>query len=416
MRVEGGKNFLRAFGFLKPWPLLALALFFPAQGFSANCAFSGPTCTPTETMTPTKSPTSTPTQTPTQTPTITLTPTESSTSTPSLTPTKSPTVTLTPTTSPTSTRTSTSTPSMTTTPSSTSTPSLTPTKSPTVTMSPTKSPTVTNTPTITHTETNSPTTTTTPTHTPVAPPTSTSTTTKSPTPSPTPTVTNTPTITNTFTVTPTFTPCSAGAICPCDRPWGATTENLQGGVTCFEAPQLLSASNVFGMSLQNVEGIADYVGTSLGTPIDLVITSDWKLSYFTGELTYGPSQPFPYTVLGAPKTDTTAATSSQGLLVVNGDLTLGAVSGSELPSTWNGVIFCTGNLVVEGGCVISGAVIMGSPYYHGTPGTVSVTGTSGTFGQIIYKPNLVEEVMSQVATYREDISETKKMLGIVFNQ
>jgi len=170
------------------------------------------------------------------------------------------------------------------------------------------------------------------------------------------------------------------------------------------------------MSLAQVQSIADYVGTSIGAPVSLNIVSDWKLSFFTGPVTYGPSLAFPYTALGAPKTSTTAATSSEGLLVVNGDLTLLAANGSETPSTWNGVIFCTGNLNVEDGCIINGAVIMGSPWYHGVAGTVNLTGSSGNFGQIIYNPNLVTTVMQKVASYREDISETKKLLAIPFSQ
>jgi hypothetical protein len=242
-----------------------------------------------------------------------------------------------------------------------------------------------------------------------------------PTPTLSPTLTGTPTntftVTQTFTPLPTATPCNSGAVCPCDKPYnGIDGVNLDGPVTCFNNPTLLSDKDVFGMSLAQVQSIADYVGTSIGAPVSLNIVSDWKLSFFTGPVTYGPSLAFPYTALGAPKTSTTAATSSEGLLVVNGDLTLLAANGSETPSTWNGVIFCTGNLNVEDGCIINGAVIMGSPWYHGVAGTVNLTGSSGNFGQIIYNPNLVTTVMQKVASYREDISETKKLLAIPFSQ
>ena len=236
-------------------------------------------------------------------------------------------------------------------------------------------------------------------------------------PSNTPTITNTPTVTFTFTPTYTNTPCGyPGPLCtptaaPCNNPSGATAQNLQGGVWCFQNQQtLLSANSVFGMSLSDVKNVADYIGTSNGTPVTLNIASDWKLAYFDGNLTYDPSYAAPYNRL-----------HGFGVLVVNGDLTLNPGFGSTLPSDYGGVVFVTGNLTINDGCEIDGSVIMGTPYYHvvagvGVPGNVNLTGSAGNFGTIFYSPSLVTTAQQLVGQYREDISQKKTLLAIPFMQ
>jgi hypothetical protein len=164
---------------------------------------------------------------------------------------------------------------------------------------------------------------------------------------------------------------------------------------------------VFGMSLADVKNISDYVGNSTGSPpVTLNIAGNWKLAYFDGSLVYGPGNAVPYDQLGK------VGTGTFGVLVVNGDLTLQSGAGSILPSHYGGIVFVTGNLTVGDGCEIDGAVIMGEPYYHGTPGTVTLTGSAGNFGTINYSPNMVTQAQLLVGTYREDISQRKRLLAV----
>jgi hypothetical protein len=277
------------------------------------------------------------------------------------------------------------------------TPTFTPTFTPTKTNTPT---TPTFTPTITNTPFGGP-----PTNTFTPAPTNTSTNT------PTPTITNTSTTTNTPTITYTPTPYL------CNPIPGATAKNLQGGTACFNNQYgLLDASSVFGMSLSDVKNLADFTGTSLGTPVTLNIQSDWKLSYFTGNLTYDPSFNAPYNRLHA-----------FGILVVDGNLDLRPGTGSTLPSSYGGVVFVTGNLTIEDGCEIDGAVIIGTGsgavagnYYNGTSSgptngglpQVLLTGSAGNYGTLFYSPSLVTTAQTLVGQYREDVSQRRTMLAV----
>lgn len=163
---------------------------------------------------------------------------------------------------------------------------------------------------------------------------------------------------------------------------------------------MLQDVNVFGMTLGDVKTLADYTGDSANS---LVIQGDWKLSYYTGDLVYSDTLPAPYQRLHA-----------YGILVVDGDLTFKKpTGGTVLPSSYGGVVFVTGDITIEDGCEIDGAVIMGSPYAHGAMGEVHLTGSNGYFAQIIYNPNLVATAKSQVAQYREDISVRKAFSQIL---
>ncbi|HEY5038684.1 MAG TPA: hypothetical protein VIJ93_06400, partial [bacterium] len=284
----------------------------------------------------------------------------------------------------------------------------TPTKTPTNTPSPTPGGnTPTKTPTSTNTAVGAPNT-----NTPTLVPTNTFTDT------PTPTISSTPTITLTFTQTFTPTITNSPTPYPCNPPvlnGGAVMgTNVQGGVICFNnQSNLLTANSVFGMSLADVKNMADYQGTSLGVPVTLNIAGDWKLSFFSGDLTYDPALPKPYDRLHA-----------FGVLVVDGNLTLNPGTDAILNSSFGGVVFVTGNLTIAGASEIDGAVIMGrgsiiqttgKRYYNGggnTPGNVILTGSAGNQGIIFYSPSLVTTAQQLVGQYREDISERKALLAI----
>jgi hypothetical protein len=187
-----------------------------------------------------------------------------------------------------------------------------------------------------------------------------------------------------FPCVPTPTP---GPYCP--TPTGATSSTLQGGCDCFNnQANLLSDSSVFGMSLSNLQAVADYSGSS-SSPLSIV--SDWKISYYSGSVTYDTSFAPPYNALNA-----------KGLLVVNGDLIMDAGCCS-----FDGVIFCTGNVTIADGDVVLGSVILGKPYANGTPGILSLTGSGANYGQIIYNPVFVTEVQQKAAIFKEDLSQRK---------
>lgn len=202
----------------------------------------------------------------------------------------------------------------------------------------------------------------------------------------------------------------------CSLPIGGVSNvNVQGPEACFNnTTYLLDSSHVFGMSLAAVRNIADYVGSSLTTPpVTLTIAGDDGLSYFDGSVTFGATHAKPYDSL-----------TGYGVLVVNGDLTFeeGNMTQKIPASSYNGVIFVTGNFIVGPGCSVNGAVILGEPAYHHVGGvgsaeipptlTLQKDSSNGLYGSVYYDPNSVQRAMDRVGQYREDISERKVLLAI----
>jgi hypothetical protein len=192
-------------------------------------------------------------------------------------------------------------------------------------------------------------------------------------------------------------------------PNGATGTNFVGGGITYtatgDAP--ISDVNVFGMSLKDIQFIADYVGSQAAN-IPLSIVSANKLSYYNGNLTYAATQ--------------TSAIYQQlntsGILIVNGNLTLGLgganPSGTNiLPSYYSGVVFVTGNMTISDGCQVDGVVIMGdSTAYNGSGGNLTLLGSSsGQFAYLTADPTGVASVVQKVAQYREDLSARKVLLA-----
>jgi hypothetical protein len=190
-------------------------------------------------------------------------------------------------------------------------------------------------------------------------------------------------------------------------PTGASSNNFFGnGVVINSATNApISDVSVFGMSLRDIQFIADYVG-STSPNIPLSIVSANKLSYFNGNLTYSSSS-----------TQTVyQRLNSSGILIVNGNLTLSEVSGATTiqPSYYSGIIFVTGNMTIGAGCDVDGVVIMGYSSVDTNPGgNLCVQGDSstGNFAYLTADPTGVANVMQQVAQYREDISARKILLA-----
>ena len=169
----------------------------------------------------------------------------------------------------------------------------------------------------------------------------------------------------------------------------------------------ISDVNVFGMSLKDIQFIADYVGS---TSIPMTIQEPYKLSYYNGNLTYGPTQALTiYQQL-----------NTSGILCVNGNLTLqspGFNSGGTSnigPSDFNGIIFCTGNVTIQQGSYVDGAIVLG--YSAASTNNVAPTltlsgGGTGNYSEAITDPEEVQHVIQLVAQYREDISARKVLLA-----
>jgi hypothetical protein len=211
--------------------------------------------------------------------------------------------------------------------------------------------------------------------------------------------------------------CAMTGSASATAPQGAATTNFFGGATVIypgaspsagsTANAPISDVNVFGMSLKDIQFIADYVGSS---SITMNIEEPYKLSFYNGNLTYGPTQ---------------AATAYQlldttGILCVNGNLTLqsggenSAGTSNIQSSYYNGIIFATGNVTIQSGCFVDGAIIMGySALNPGQPAPqLSLTGGgTGNYSQAITDPEMVTHVIQLVAQYKEDISARKVLLA-----
>jgi len=194
-------------------------------------------------------------------------------------------------------------------------------------------------------------------------------------------------------------------------PTGAVATNFfGGGVTMAAASNApISDVSVFGMSLKDIQYIADYQG-NLAQNIPMTINEPYKLSFYNGNLTYGPTQ----------ASTIYQQLNSTGILCVNGNLTLqagGPNSGgtSQInPSYYSGIIFATGNVTIGPGCQLDGVCILGySALYPGQPAPQLVVNgdTIGDYAYMTADPEAVKEVIQQVAQYREDISARKVLLA-----
>jgi hypothetical protein len=200
-------------------------------------------------------------------------------------------------------------------------------------------------------------------------------------------------------------------------PTGAAATNFFGGGEVYyptasgsegsTANAPISDVNVFGMSLKDIQFIADYVGSS---SIPMTIEEPNKLSYFNGNLTYGANQ----------SSTIYQQLDTSGILCVNGNLTLesGGVTNAATSvvqsSTFNGIIFATGNVTIQSGCYVSGAIILGysAASTNNTPPQLTLTGGgTGSYANLYTGPEVVTSEIQQVAQYREDISARKVLLA-----
>jgi len=201
---------------------------------------------------------------------------------------------------------------------------------------------------------------------------------------------------------------SAGATMPTGGSssdfFGASTI-LSPGSSSPSANAPISDVSVFGMSLRDIQFIADYVGSS---SIPLTIQEPYKLSYYNGNLTYGPGQ----------SSTIYQELNSTGILIVNGNLTLqsggfNAGNVNVFSSYYSGIVFSTGNVTIQPGCQLDGVVILGysAASTNNSPPQLVLQGASGNYAYMTADPSAVKNVIKQVAQYREDISARKVLLA-----
>ncbi len=195
----------------------------------------------------------------------------------------------------------------------------------------------------------------------------------------------------------------------CPNPTGYTTVNFPDGTYCAPATLAneLTDSYVFGMSVTSLAALADFQGSAGPNTqvVDINGTQD-KLTYYQGNLTYDP----------ASAVTQYQALDASGILVVNGNLTL--TSGYNTAGTtfitqiYDGVIFVTGNLTLQG-AQVDGEVIVGNTSGATTAnGNVYVQTGAGNSSLITYDSDMVANVITKVASYREDISQKRLLLAV----
>lgn len=127
---------------------------------------------------------------------------------------------------------------------------------------------------------------------------------------------------------------------------------------------------VFGVSLEELKGMADYVGEDV---VDIPSPMpDMSFTYIDGNANFSEDYPL----------------SGGGLLVVDGNMTIPANTASE----FLGVIYVTGEFSASAPLVVSGALVV--------RGSVSLTGGSGEF-RIEYNAEVIEAVKQAITQYRE---------------
>jgi hypothetical protein len=140
---------------------------------------------------------------------------------------------------------------------------------------------------------------------------------------------------------------------------------------------------VFAVTPQELQGLADVnvtTVTDLPNPLPAM-----NLIIINGPAVFDNKRPL----------------TGSGILVVYGDLTVSVGSNSN----WSGVIYCTGNLVINEVTQVSGAIIAAN---NSSSATVAIN--SGTdISEADYDPAIITQINSQMGQYR--FSRSKYWVG-----
>jgi hypothetical protein len=104
---------------------------------------------------------------------------------------------------------------------------------------------------------------------------------------------------------------------------------------------------------------------------------------------------------GAAVFDNSRPLTGSGILVVFGDLTVSVGSSSD----WSGVIYCTGNLVINEVTQVSGAIIAAN---NSSSATVAIN-SSTDITEVDYDPSIISQINTQMGEYR--FSRSKYWVG-----
>lgn len=179
---------------------------------------------------------------------------------------------------------------------------------------------------------------------------------------------------------------------------GANEVQGSGLVTCGTCSLPLAAGSVFGMSVTDLQNVADNIGGT-SQPLNFSTLGNFQLTTFNGNLVIDPGGGNPnYILIGAGGIQT-------GVLIVNGNFTMKS-AGLNM-NNFYGLVYVTGAVTLAGSS-INGALIMDP----GSGGNVVLTSVNGIQGAINYNPSLLKTLQSTVTQYREDISSRKKFLAI----
>jgi hypothetical protein len=141
--------------------------------------------------------------------------------------------------------------------------------------------------------------------------------------------------------------------------------------------------SVFAVTPQELQGLADVNVTKvsdLPNPLPAM-----NLIVINGSAVFDNKQPL----------------TGSGILVVLGDLTVAVGSNSD----WSGVIYCTGNIVINEVTAVSGAIVAAN-----SSGTATVAINSGTdITEVDYSPSIISQINSQMGQYR--FSRSKYWVG-----
>ena len=196
--------------------------------------------------------------------------------------------------------------------------------------------------------------------------------------------------------------CSSGSTCsytggsnnPTDYSSATQSESSIISTSCPTGS--LTATNIFGMSLADLKKLADFSGTTVAdmytatsTPRDLA--SD-KLFYLDG----GGSTTFVF--------DDNNCFNGTGVFVVDGSLDI-KNSGGKGERSFGGLIYVTGNTIIENRTSLDGALI--------SLGTVQLSNSSATdWSQVVFNLSSLNQAQQNVLNFREDQTAVRIFTGI----
>ncbi|HUK36275.1 MAG TPA: hypothetical protein VLV86_20305 [Vicinamibacterales bacterium] len=168
------------------------------------------------------------------------------------------------------------------------------------------------------------------------------------------------------------------------------TPNVGGGATLSGNPSVRTVGSA-AFTLNNV--------FSVTSPNDLAAMADYSVSSVSALPYITPPAPaLPYLpamqiiiINGNANFTSTYPLNGSGILVVYGNV---SIASSPNLSTWNGLIYCTGNFAETGPATINGSVIVA------TSGKTAAVQGSGDFAEIYYDPFIISQMNQQLSQYR----------------